>query len=183
MLEWLLTGSNLIYLTILITTVCATIGYYFYDHNKKDDAQNVMLVALVTLFGAMMFSLVTTVEYEGYGDWEEVTSPVELNMHTEPMKSKADAELGKELGLDYQRFTTNMEGTMTTKKGTLLKKQTVVFDPKNLDAKDSLKVTSKVKKIEFRPLQTKKKTAFGVSGKPVSDTHDGQIKITIESED
>lgn len=183
MLEWLLTGFNLNYLTILITAVCATIGYYLYDHNKKDDAQNVMLVALVTLFGAIMFSLVTTVEYEGYGDWEEVTAPVELHMHKGPLELKADATLGGELGLDYQRFTSDMEGTMTTKKGTLLRKQTVVFNANDLTAEGRLKATSKVKKIEFRPLQTKKKTAFGVSGKPVSATHDGQIKITIESED
>ena len=70
---------------------------------------------------------------------------------------------------------------MTATKGESKENKKIRLDKSNVIDSGSLSTTSKVTKIEYRPVTGKRNTAFGKYGDEMTPDIDGEVRVTIES--
>ena len=70
---------------------------------------------------------------------------------------------------------------LTVTKGDNSVAKTVMLENKNLIAKNVDPNNARIVKIEYRPLDGETRKVFGVKGKTESTNKDGEIRITVKS--
>ena len=140
MIEWLLTGINLVLASLggIVTSmiIIALILYKLpdkylqeYYKGKGRYVANTLIVAFYTVpisivFGTILFASQITTEYISDSEWKEVytneiDAEVTINLETNDRHRIYEATGGKPLGDDYKKLSTYMNGTIVATKGDL----------------------------------------------------------------
>ena len=201
MIEWLLTDSNLF--TTTIFGVIGTIALFAiitvslpYEKKTKTYERigdfcitGIFLVPVIIIFIGLSIASTTQVEYTSNSEWKtiyenNIDAEIILNLKTENGYLISNAIGGKTIGTDYKEHTrdSNMNGTILAKKGDLEETKTIHINKKDIIYNGELKPTSKITKIEYRPVQQMYKTLYGYNGKPKTADKDGLVRITISDD-
>ena len=203
MIEWLLTGINLVFasLGVIVTTmiIIALILFklpdkYFqeYYEGKGRYVANTLIIAfyavpIAIVFGTIFFASQLTTEYISDSEWKEVytneiDADVTINLETNDGHCVYAATGGKPLGDDYKNFSTYMNGTIVATKGDLQETKKIHIDKNNIVHENELTPTSKIIKIEYKPVTKMYPTAFGYRGDAEKSDKDGIVRITISDD-
>lgn len=201
MIEWLLTDSNLINATfdgVIITIALFGIIIVSLPYEKKPRLYErigdfcitaIFLVPVIIIFIGLSIASTTQVEYTSNSEWKtiyenNIDAEIVLNLKTNKGDLISNAIGGKSIGTDYKDYTrdSNMNGTILAKKGDLEETKTIHINKKDIIYNGELKPTSKITKIEYRPVQQMYKTLYGYNGKPKTADKDGIVRITISDD-
>lgn len=197
MLEWLLTGNNL-----LGATVTTTIGIFLVGcvlstickgetKTRKRLGQFFMILPMVItlVLISIMFYIKsnTTEEYTHNSDWKviytnDIDAKIELHVEVDNLLGlKKRITAGEQLKNTHRILQTTRNGILTATKGDSKENKKIRLDKSNVIVSGSLSSTSKITKIEYRPITGKRNTAFGKYGDETEPDVDGEVRITIES--
>lgn len=203
MIEWLLTGINLVLASLggIVTSmiIIALILYKLpdkylqeYYKGKGRYVANTLIVAFYTVpisivFGTILFASQITTEYISDSEWKEVytneiDAEVTINLETNDRHRIYEATGGKPLGDDYKKLSTYMNGTIVATKGDLQETKKIHIDKKDIVHENKLTPTSKIAKIEYKPVTKMYPTAFGHRGDAEKSDKDGIVRITISDD-
>ena len=134
----------------------------------------------------MYFS--SQVEYEVTydGEWKQIyTNSDNLDVSID-LNRGYSVKAGSELGDDYSKlkFIEFVDGTITAVDDSG-SKETRAFrlNDKDLIKNGELTSNSKITKIEYRPVKGMHKTALGLSSKDEAAPYEGEIKLTIDTQE
>lgn len=197
MLEWLLTGHNL-----LGATVTTTIGIFLVGcvlstickgetKTRKRLEQFFMILPMVlsiVLIGIMLYiKSNTNEEYTHNSDWKviytnDIDAKIELHFEVDKLlRLKKQITAGTPLTNAHRILQTTRNGTLTATKGDSEENKKIHLNTSNVIVNGLLSSTSKITKVEYRPVTGKRNTAFGKYGDETEPDVDGEVRITIES--
>lgn len=201
MIEWLLTDSNLYVATFYGILGSASLGSIIlvslpYEKNPKKyqaigefSIISIIMIPLIILLTAIFIHNETKLEYTSNSEWKtvyenDIDAEIILNLKNENGYLISNAIAGKSIEKDYKDYSqnSNMNGTISAKKGDLEENKTIHINKEDIIYNGELKPTSKITKIEYRPAQQMYKTVFGYNGKPKSADIDGLVRITISDD-
>lgn len=203
MIEWLLTGINLVLAAFggIVTsmTIIALILYklpekYFQEYYKGNGryVANTLIIAfyavpIAIIFGTIFFASQITTEYTSDSEWKEVytneiDADVTINLETNNGHRIYEATGGKPLGDDYKNLNTYMNGTIVATKGELQETKKIHIDKNDIIHENELTPTSKITKIEYKPVTKMYPTVFGYRGDAEKSDKDGIVRITISDD-
>lgn len=203
MIEWLLTGINLVLaafggivtsMTIIALILFKLPEIYFhkyYEGNGRYVANTLIIafyaVPIAIVFGTVFFATQITTEYTSDSEWKEVytneiDADVTINLETNNGHSVYAVTGGKSLGDDYKTFSTYMNGTIVATKGDLQETKKIHLDKNDIVHENELTPTSKIIKIEYKPVTKMYPTAFGHRGDSEKSDKDGIVRITISDD-
>ncbi len=197
MLEWLLTGHNLLGATVtttigifLVGCVLSTICKGETKTRKRLEQFFMILPMVITLvLISIMFYIKsnTTEEYTHNSDWKviytnDIDAKIELHVEVDNLLGiKTRITAGEQLKNTHRILQTTRNGILTATKGDSKENKKIRLDKSNVIVSGSLSSTSKITKIEYRPITGKRNTAFGKYGDETEPDVDGEVRITIES--
>lgn len=197
MLEWLLTGHNLLGATVtttigifLVGCVLSTICKGETKTRKRLEQFFMILPMVITLvLISIMFYIKsnTTEEYTHNSDWKviytnDIDAKIELHVEVDNLLGlKKRITAGEQLKNTHRILQTTRNGILTATKGDSKENKKIRLDKSNVIVSGSLSSTSKITKIEYRPITGKRNTAFGKYGDETEPDVDGEVRITIES--
>lgn len=197
MLEWLLTGHNLLGATVtttigifLVSCVLSTICKGETKTRKRLEQFFMILPMVITLvLISIMFYIKsnTTEEYTHNSDWKviytnDIDAKIELHVEVDNLLGlKKRITAGEQLKNTHRILQTTRNGILTATKGDSKENKKIRLDKSNVIVSGSLSSTSKITKIEYRPITGKRNTAFGKYGDETEPDVDGEVRITIES--
>ena len=203
MIEWLLTGINLVLAAFggIVTsmTIIALILYklpekYFQEYYKGNGrcVANTLIIAfyavpIAIIFGTILFASQITTEYTSDSEWKEVytneiDAEVTINLETNDGHRIYEATGGKPLGDDYKKLSTYMNGTIVATKENLQETKKIHLDKNDIVHENELTPTSKITKIEYKPVTKMYLTVFGYRGNAEKSDKDGIVRITISDD-
>jgi len=203
MIEWLLTGINLVLASLgtIVTSmiIIALILYklpekYFHEYYEGNGryVANTLIIAfyavpIAIVFGTVFFATQITTEYTSDSEWKEVytneiDADVTINLETNNGHSVYAVTGGKPLGDDYKTFSTYMNGTIVATKGDLQETKKIHLEKNDIVHENELTPTSKIIKIEYKPVTKMYPTAFGHRGDSEKSDKDGIVRITISDD-
>lgn len=203
MIEWLLTGINLVLASLgtIVTSmiIIALILYklpekYFQEYYKGNGryVANTLIIAfyavpIAIIFGTILFASQITTEYTSDSEWKEVytneiDAEVTINLETNDGHRIYEATGGKPLGDDYKKLSTYMNGTIVATKENLQETKKIHLDKNDIVHENELTPTSKITKIEYKSVTKMYPTAFGYRGNAEKSDKDGIIRITISDD-
>lgn len=203
MIEWLLTGINLVLaafggivtsMTIIALILFKLPDKYFQEYykGKGQYVANTLIVAFYAVpisivFGTIFFASQITTEYISDSEWKEVytneiDADVTINLETNNGHSVYAVTGGKPLGDDYKTFSTYMNGTIVATKGDLQETKKIHIDTNDIVHENELTPTSKITKIEYKSVTKMYPTAFGYRGNAEKSDKDGIVRITISDD-
>ena len=203
MIEWLLTGINLVIAAFggIVTsmTIIALILYklpekYFQEYYKGNGrcVANTLIIAfyavpIAIIFGTILFASQITTEYTSDSEWKEVytneiDAEVTINLETNDGHRIYEATGGKPLGDDYKKLSTYMNGTIVATKENLQETKKIHLDKNDIVHENELTPTSKITKIEYKPVTKMYLTVFGYRGNAEKSDKDGIVRITISDD-
>lgn len=197
MLEWLLTGHNLLVATVtstisifLVGCVLSTICEGETKIRKRLEQFFMILPMVITLvLISIMFYIKsnTTEEYTHNSDWKviytnDIDAKVDLKLEVDNLLGlKKRITAGEQLKNTHRILQTTRNGILTATKGDSKENKKIRLDKSNVIVSGSLSSTSKITKIEYRPVTGKRNTAFGKYGDEMTPDIDGEVRVTIES--
>lgn len=177
-------------------TLGATIIFTLFAVHAKDSNRSnrtflsFLSLALVSAFGGfaliMYFSsqIEFAVTYDG--EWKQIyTNSDNLDISID-LNRGYSVKAGSDLGDDYSKlkFIKFVDGTITAVDDSGSKEtRTFRLNEKDLIKHGELASNSKITKIEYRPVKGMHKTALGLSSKDEAVPYDGEIRLTIDSQE
>ena len=196
MLEWLITGHNLLGATVTTTISIFLVGCVLSTICKGETKARKRLeqffmilpmVISVGLIGLMLYIRHnTTEEYTHNSDWKviytnDIDAKIELHVEVGNLIGLKKRITAGEQIKTHRILQTTRNGTLTATKGESKENKKIRLDKSNVIVSGSLSTTSKITKIEYRPVTGKRNTAFGKYGDETEPDVDGEVRITIES--
>ena len=175
MLEWLLTGHDLLGATVTSVFSSFLVGYVLSTicagETKTRKRLEILFFVLPFVVSVALVSIMlyiksnTTEEYTHTSEWKVI--------YTNDIDAKIELhfEVDKLLGLKKQ-ITAGTELTNAHR---------ILQTTRNGIVNGRLSSTSKITKVEYRPVTGKRNTAFGKYGDETEPDVDGEVRITIES--
>lgn len=191
----LLFSDAFIVIAAAITLGTTIIFTLFAAHAKDSNRSNrtflsFLSLALVSAFGGfaliMYFSsqIEFAVTYDG--EWKQIyTNSDNLDISID-LNRGYSVKAGSDLGDDYSKlkFIEFVDGTITAVDANGSKEtRTFRLNEKDLIKNGELASNSKITKIEYRPVKGIHKTAFGISSKDETAPYEGEIKLTIDTQE
>lgn len=197
MLEWLITGHNLLGATVTTTISIFLVGCVLSTICKGETKARKRLeqffmilpmVISVGLIGLMLYIRHnTTEEYTHNSDWKviytnDIDAKIELHFEVDKLLGlKTQITAGTQLTNAHRILQTTRNGTLTATKGDSEENKKIHLNTSNVIVNGLLSSTSKITKVEYRPVTGKRNTAFGKYGDETEPDVDGEVRITIES--
>jgi hypothetical protein len=197
MLEWLLTGHNLLIATVtstisifLVSSVLSTICEGETKTRKRLEQFFMILPMVITLVLISIMIYIksnTTEEYTHNSDWKviytnDIDAKIELHVEVDNLLGlKKRITAGEQLKNTHRILQTTRNGILTATKGDSKENKKIRLDKSNVIVSGSLSSTSKITKIEYRPVTGKRNTAFDKYGDEMTPDIDGEVRVTIES--
>lgn len=197
MLEWLLTGHNLLIATVtstisifLVSSVLSTICKGETKTRKRLEQFFMILPMVITLVLISIMIYIksnTTEEYTHNSGWKviytnDIDAKIELHVEVDNLLGlKKRITAGEQLKNTHRILQTTRNGTLTATKGDSKENKKIRLDKSNVIVSGSLSLTSKITKIEYRPVTGKRNTAFDKYGDEMTPDIDGEVRVTIES--
>lgn len=209
MIEWLLTGDNLLHFCIDIATISILISIVLnlrslklsWSNIKSSKRTNNITVLLflnsLLFFGGYFFisGYIIEDEYIKGNEWKEVYNnnigaEIELDIEDEyNIKFISGYNIkfrgGKDLGSNYlhlsKGLSNRIEGIISAEKDGEFEDRKVIIEKDNIIINGELDPKSRISKIEYRKIEGIKKKAFGYYSKDIRPYNkDGELRITIE---
>ena len=197
MLEWLLTGHNLLGATVttiisiflvgsLLSTICK-------GETKTPNRLEQFFMILPMVISLVLISIMfyiksnTKEEYTHNSDWKviytnDINAKIELHFTVDNLLGfKKRITAGEKLTNAHQILQTTRNGTLTATKGDSEENKKIHLNTSNVIVHGPLSSTSKITKVEYRQVTGKRNTAFGKYGDEAEPDVDGEVRITIES--
>lgn len=196
MLEWLLTGHNLLIATVtstisifLVSSVLSTICEGETKTRKRLEQFFMILPMVITLVLISIMLYIksnTTEEYTHNSDWKviytnDIDAKIELHVEVGNLIGLKKRITAGEQIKTHRILQTTRNGTLTATKGDSKENKKIRLDKSNVIVSGSLSSTSKITKIEYRPVTGKRNTAFDKYGDEMTPDIDGEVRVTIES--
>ena len=159
------------------------------SNGDKRTFLNLVAAALVSAAGfvfIMYFS--SQIEYEVTydGEWKQIyTNSDNLDISID-LNRGYSVKAGSDLGDNYSKlkFIAFVDGTITAVDDSGSKEtRTFRLNEKDLIKNGELTSNSKIIKIEYRPVKGMHKTALGMSSKDETAPYEGEIKLTIDTQE
>lgn len=196
MLEWLLTGHNLLGATVTTTIGIFLVGCVLSTICKGETKTRKrleqffmilpMVITLVLISIMLYIKSNTTEEYTHNSDWKviytnDIDAKIELHVEVGNLIGLKKRITAGEQIKTHRILQTTRNGTLTATKGESKENKKIRLDKSNVIVSGSLSTTSKITKIEYRPVTGKRNTAFGKYGDEMTPDIDGEVRVTIES--
>lgn len=143
------------------------------------------LISVVCLVSATWFSLQITFQPVYSGDWKQIYTNDE-NLELTLDLNNASFKAGSELGESYTKlnFSYWQDGKVIATDASGFK-ETRSFHLKAEDVKadSDMSSKSKITKVEYRPVKGRVKTALGLTGSEEKVDYDGELRITIYTQE
>lgn len=187
MIEWLLTGNN-----VIEVFVCGISLAIFLIIVSSITEKNVLTyigigISVVSIFISTLFFASTT--YDG-SEWTTIYTNgdnISINISLIDDGSTIVMENNKELGSSYDWFNKS-RGVLST--GTITaadSKDQVTYDillkRENIIENKKLNVHSQIIKVEYRKITSQQKQFGQFKGNPYPFDHDGELRITVDDGD
>lgn len=202
MLEWLLTDYNLFLFGGVggIASLILFAGLYSVCPNDSKLEKRIenALVALTFVIPIIIFSISMfiysekTVEYVHDNEWKviytnDIDAKVKISLESDKnvmnLKLPLEVVAGDEMRNMHEYITNTTKGELTASKGNSEETKKIHLDKSNVITTGPLNNTSKITKVEYQPITGKRNTAFGHYGETEKADVDGEIRITIETND
>lgn len=196
MLEWLITGHNLLGATVTTTISIFLVGCVLSTICKGETKTRKLLeqffmilpmVISVVLISIMLYiKSNTTEEYTHNSDWKviytnDIDAKIELHVEVGNLIGLKKRITAGEQIKTHRILQTTRNGTLTATKGDSEENKKIHMNTSNVIVNGPLSSTSKITKVEYRPVTGKRNTAFGKYGDETEPDVDGEVRITIES--
>lgn len=170
-------------ITAILTSLYVANNKHFMTEGLKDFCMTAILVSMV-LFGiGLLFN--ANVKYEKIyaSDWKQIYSndvKADITIDTFfDMHFKAGEEIGvslkeleRQLYLDASITATDASGSKESR--------TVTLVQDGITTAGEVDKTSKIVKVEYRPIEGKRKSAFGLQSSLYKAKTDGEFRITVQ---
>lgn len=202
MLEWLLTNDNLFLFGGVggMASLILFAGLYSVcpNNSKLEKRIENALVALTFVIPIIIFSIAIyiysekTDEYVHDSEWKviytnDIDAKVKISLESDKnfmtIKLPIKVVAGEEMRNKHEYMTNTAKGELTASKGNSEETKKIYLDKSNIITTAPLSNTSKITKVEYRPITGKRNTAFGHYGETEQADVDGEIRITIETND
>lgn len=201
MIEWILVDRNFIYLSIALIFIAAIfavvaiiLALNAIELNLKTETRQrltIVFAALVVVLASIPFYINWSISIENVseGDWVQIYSNdqnANISIYFSPTSSmKAGEELSSsdlnKLKTLYSRNETE-DVTVSASKDGAEERRAVNLDGRNISIPLNRDHGMKITKIEYQKIVSQRKTLFGHSGDTFSSSIDGQIRITVDSD-
>lgn len=197
MLEFIASNINSIFTIIAILFVIGVIGAY-YCMGKPYYEEYIDIFGIIALLSAivgltLLFNISKPYPVSNT-PWKTIyknnlNANIQINYEDYGDSSdKYSLDTGKNNTQNVQKFQSRLKEAdvfstvqLTVTKGNNSITKTVMLKDKNLIAKNVDLNNARIAKIEYRPLDGETRKLFGVKGKTESTNKDGEIRITLES--
>lgn len=170
-------------ITVILTSIYVANNKHFMTEGLKDFCMTAILVSMV-LFGiGLLFN--ANVKYEKIyaSDWKQIYSndvKADITIDTFfDMHFKAGEEIGvslkeleRQLYLDASITATDASGSKESR--------TVTLVQDGITTAGEVDKTSKIVKVEYRPIEGERKSAFGLQSSLYKAKTDGEFRITVQ---
>ena len=201
MIEWILIDRNFIYLSIALIFIAAIFAVIavLLALNAIELNLTTETRQRLTIFSAALFVVLASIpfyinwnisiENVSEGDWVQIYSNdqnASISIYFSPTSSmKAGEELSSsdlnKLKTLYSRNETE-DVTVSASKDGAEERRAVNLDGRNISIPLNRDHGMKITKIEYQKIVSQRKTLFGHSGDTFSSSIDGQIRITVDSD-
>ena len=170
-------------ITVVLTSIYFANNHHFMTEGVKKFCMTTMLVSLVLFAAGLFFN--ANVKYEKIyaSDWKQLYSndiKADITIDTFfDMHFKAGEEIGvdlielrRQLYLDASITATDASGSKESR--------TVALVQDGISTTGEVDKTSKIVKVEYRPIEGKRKSAFGLQSSLDKAKTDGELRITVQ---
>lgn len=203
MLEWLLTESNLLHAIIIIslgsiilfTVILNKIPSKYSDkeYDKKGKyiiipcISCIFIVPLLTIIVGIYFHSKITTKYVSNSEWKEMYTnqiDADVTLHIKYCRACKSLDLkgGDLIGDNHISYTDYTFGKIDVQKNDLTETRSISIDKNDIIYNNELTSTSKLTKVEYKPVTGMYKEAFGHCGKIEKSDKDGMVRITISDD-
>ena len=209
MIEWLLTGDNLLKICMVIGTISFVISVVLNLRLLKLGRAGIVVskrsrnIIILFLLNSVLFiggyflisRYIIEDEYVSINGWKEVYNKdigVDINIYIEDeynIKFISGYNIkfggGKLLGPNYLYLSklgeNKIEGIILAEKDDNFEKRNIIISRDNIIINGRFDSKSTISKIEYRKIEGTKKKAFGHYGKDIRQYNkDGELRITID---
>ena len=143
------------------------------------------LISAVCLVSATWFSLQITFQPVYSGDWKQIYTNdenLELTLDLNNVSFKAGSELGESYTkLNFSYFQDGK--VIATDAAGFKETRSIRLKAEDVKADSSMSSKSKITKVEYRPVKGRVKTALGLTGPEEKVDYDGELRITIDTQE
>lgn len=202
MLEWLLTDDNLFIFGAVggMVSLILFSGLYSVCPNDsklekriENTLVTLLLIVSILILGASLYiKSQISVEYIHDSEWKviytnDIDAKVKISLERDKnfmnIKLPLEVVAGEEMRNMHEYITNTEKGELTASKGNSEETKKIYLDKSNIITTEPLNNTSKITKVEYRPITGKRNTAFEHYGKTEKADVDGEIRITVETND
>ena len=209
MIEWLLTGDNLLNICMVIGSISFVVSVVLNLRLLKLSRAGIVVgkrsrdIIILFLLNSVLFiggyflisGYIIEDEYIKGNEWKEVYNndigaEIELDIEDEyNIKFISGYNIkfrgGKDLGYNYlhlsKGLSNRIEGIISAEKDGEFEDRKVIIEKDNIIINGELDSKSSISKIEYRKIEGIKKKAFGYYSKDIRPYNkDGELRITIE---
>lgn len=201
MIEWILTDNNssifeciMIVILVVIFIVILLTAFSSFDDDSESEIRGKIACLLLVIWAFLLFSMIyidkqIVTENVTEGDWVQIYSNdrnADISIYFSPTSY---LKAGEELD-DYQRsklkalYSRNEveDVAVAASKDGAEERRVVKLDGRNISIPLNRDHGMKITKIEYQKIVGQRKTLFGRSGNTFSSSIDGQIRITVDSD-
>lgn len=201
MIEWILTDNHFLYLSVVLCIVAAifavaaiilSLDAIVLDLNYETRQRLAMIFAalfVVSMSSIFYISQNISIENVPEGDWVQIYSNdqnANISIYFSPTSSMkageefSSSDLNKLKTLYSRNETENV--TVAASKDGAEERRAVNLDGRNISIPLNRDHGMRITKIEYQKIVSQRKTLFGRSGNTFSSSIDGQIRITVDSD-
>lgn len=170
-------------ITFVLTSIYFSNNHHFMTDGVKKFCATTMFVSLVLFASGLLFN--ANVKYEKIyaSDWKQIysndikadiTIDTFFDMHFKAGEATGVSlkELERQLHLDASITATDASGSKESR--------TVALVQDGISTTGKVDETSKIVKVEYRPIEGKRKSAFGLQSSLYKAKTDGEFRITVQ---
>lgn len=170
-------------ITAILTSIYVANNKHFMNEGVKQFCMNAILVSMVLFAIGLLFNANVKYEKVYASDWKQIYSneaKADITIDTFfDMHFKAGEETGvslkeleRQLYLDASITATDASGSKESR--------TVALVQDSISTTGKVDETSKIVKVEYRPIEGKRKSAFGLQSSLYKAKTDGEFRITVQ---
>lgn len=170
-------------ITAILTSIYVANNQHFMTEGVKQFCMTAILVSSVLFAAGLFFN--ANVKYEKIyaSDWKQIysndikadiTIDTFFDMHFKAGEATGVSlkELERQLYLDASITATDASGSTESR--------TVALAQDGITTTDEVDKTSKIVKVEYRPIEGNRRSAFGLQSSIYKAKTDGELRITVE---
>ena len=169
----------------VVSIMYASTGRDSLDPSNQAALYLLGLISTVCLASTIWFSLQITFQPVYSGDWKQIytnDANLELTLDLNNASFKAGSELGESYAkLNFSYFQTGK--VIATDAAGFKETRSIRLKAEDVKADSAMSSKSKITKVEYRPVKGRVKTALGLTGPEEKVDYDGELRVTISTQE